>query len=254
MEDISRTAQAIASAYGSAPLKLAAADRPKNLEEGYAVQDRVAQLKGWTRAGWKAGITSATTRATWAVDTPLVAGQLFAHAIHPSPHAAASTGSVIVEAEYCVRLASDIPARAHRYTREDMIGFIASVAPSIEMVASRFDPASGPHLFSSVADNSSHGLLVLGEAVREWKHADLLTSEVTLSVNGEVAAQGRGADLLGDPLEVVAWFANWRASVGQPLRAGDLIATGACAKATVNGPGEVTADFGPLGTASLALL
>lgn len=254
MDTIEHASQLIAAAYESGPIDaLPSSAQPRNFDEAYAVQDRVARSKGWQRAGWKAGLTSVATREKWAIDSPVVAGQLFTHAVYPSPCERTAGASVIVEAEYAVRVAADVPLRSLPYTAEDMSEFVESVAPSIEVVASRFHPTAPPELFSSVADNSSHGWLVLGAPLADWKSLDLRAQKVDLTVDGTTAAEGKGADILGHPLEVVAWFANHCASRGAPLKAGEVIATGACAKTTLKGPCDIVADFGPLGRATLKL-
>ncbi len=254
MNKMEQAARLIAGAYDTSPIPaLEAAIRPTSLAEAYTVQDHVAAIRGWKRTGWKAGLTSAAARATWHIDTPVVAAQLFAHATHTSAFEAASPSAVIAEAEYTVRLAKDVPARSRPYTGIEMADFVGAVVPSIEIVVSRFVEGSAPGLFSTVADNSNHGWLVLGIPISQWQPLDLVNQPVTLLVNASVVASGKGSDILGHPFEVVAWFANHCADKGKPLREGEVIATGACAKFTVHAPCTVTADFGPLGSACMRL-
>ncbi|MCH9674210.1 MAG: hypothetical protein K0U93_22420 [Gammaproteobacteria bacterium] len=71
---------------------------------------------------------------------------------------------------------------------------------------------------------------------------------MTLRKNGEVAAEGSGADVLGDPRIALAWLANSHAHRGCGLQAGDIITTGVCGVPAPIGRGDnLTADFGPLG-------
>ena len=67
-------------------------------------------------------------------------------------------------------------------------------------------------------------------------------------------AAGRGGDVLGHPLEAVAWLARALARRGGRLDAGDLVATGTCAGLLQVLPGQTfAADFGGLGTVELRL-
>lgn len=65
---------------------------------------------------------------------------------------------------------------------------------------------------------------------------------------------GRGSNVLGHPLNALAWLANARSRAGHGLAAGELISTGNCADVIRLGPGQTAeARFGPLGQVSLRL-
>ncbi len=50
---------------------------------------------------------------------------------------------------------------------------------------------------------------------------------MTLSINGEVRSSGNGAACLGDPLEALRWLAVQCHRFGDPLRAGQVVLSGA---------------------------
>ena len=90
---------------------------------------------------------------------------------------------------------------------------------------------------------------MLGEAASEsWRDLDLAGHQVSVTINGESAAEGTGANVLGDPRRALAWLANDRVIQGAPLRAGDIVTTGTCiVPAAIKAGDHVVADFGALG-------
>ena len=60
----------------------------------------------------------------------------------------------------------------------------------------------------------------------DWRHLDLVGAGVTVMLNGEVATEGSGAAVLGDPLAVMAWLADELPRFGHRLKAGDMVTTG----------------------------
>jgi 2-keto-4-pentenoate hydratase len=76
-----------------------------------------------------------------------------------------------------------------------------------------------------------------------------------LTCAGTAVSAGRGSDCLGNPLNAVAWLANTARDFGDPLRAGDVVLSGALGPmtavvpgalyvATIPGLGTVEAQFG----------
>jgi 2-keto-4-pentenoate hydratase len=62
------------------------------------------------------------------------------------------------------------------------------------------------------------------------------------------AAEGRGANALGDPRLALAWLANELSGLGVTLAAGQVVTTGTCVVPMPVAPGvEVVADLGILG-------
>jgi len=79
----------------------------------------------------------------------------------------------------------------------------------------------------TVADNASCGLFVLGERLVDPRSLDLGLCGMVLEKNGEVAVTGAGAAALGHPVNAVAWLANTLGRFGIPLKAGEVILSGA---------------------------
>jgi len=79
----------------------------------------------------------------------------------------------------------------------------------------------------TVADNASCGVFVLGDRMIDPRALDLRTCGMVLEKNGEVAVTGAGAATLGSPVNAVVWLANTLGRLGMPLKAGEVILSGA---------------------------
>ena len=91
-----------------------------------------------------------------------------------------------------------------------------------------------------------------GAPCPDWRGIDFPSHPVSLGINGERTLTGSGAAVLGNPLSVVAWLANELPRYGRRLRRGDRITTGVTTDIYLAVPGDrLTADFGPLGRATL---
>ena len=67
-----------------------------------------------------------------------------------------------------------------------------------------------------------------------------------------MVSEGAGANVLGDPWEVMVWLANNLSGRGIGLAAGQVVTTGSAADVVSVSPGDtVTAEFGPLGSATV---
>jgi 2-keto-4-pentenoate hydratase len=76
-------------------------------------------------------------------------------------------------------------------------------------------------------DNASSGLFVLGSRPRLLREVDLRTCAMRMRRNSEVVSEGTGEACMGNPLIAAVWLARTMAKVGRPLRAGDVVMTGA---------------------------
>jgi 2-keto-4-pentenoate hydratase len=95
---------------------------------------------------------------------------------------------------------------------------------------------------------------VLGNTPVPLSAFDARTMSMRMSVNSETVSTGVGAACLGNPLQAARWLADTLCERNIPLRAGDVVLTGALGPMAALQPGDgVTAHLGELGTVATRL-
>ncbi len=256
-DQIDRAAQLLAEARARNVLLDCIPDevRPRTISDAYAIQDRLAERLGRRTKGWFCACTNAEIQAMLGLAEPYYA-RLFEELVLKSP-ATIDTRRfppIAIECEVGFELASDMPPRGKPYTREEVERVIASVSPTIEVVAGYLRDWPKQDVFSVIADNGTDGALIVGVPVIEWRGIDLKRLAVTLRVDGTVVRSGQGSNVLGDPVEAFVWLVNARARDGDGLKSGHVHNTGTATSIYWAREGdEIEADFGPLGAVRLTL-
>ncbi|MBK3576170.1 fumarylacetoacetate hydrolase family protein [Streptomyces sp. MBT65] len=210
-----------------------------DLETAYAVQQlnvRRGVDAGRRIVGRKIGLTSPAVQRQLGVDQPGF-GALFADMAVPDG-GEVPPGRLLqpkVEAEVALVLGRDLPER--ECTIVDVLRAVDFALPALEIVDSRVRNWE-ISLVDTVADNASCGLYVLGATPVPLTAVDLRAVTMTMSRGGETVSEGTGADCLGSPLTAAVWLASALAERGDPLRAGDLVLTGALGPMTPAAPGD----------------
>ena len=256
MSNHSDIAQRLRAAYEGGPVPpLRDLLDPADGDGAYAVQSintAFWQKQGRRIVGRKVGLTSKAVQQQLGVSQPDF-GVLFADML-VEDGATLSANRLLqgkVEAEVAIVLARDLPGP--HTTLYDVLNAAAYAVPALEIVDSRI--ADWKITFAdTVADNASSAFFVLGREPRSLLGLDLRTCGMVMELNGDVVSHGAGVACLGHPLQAAAWLARTLAQRGDPLRAGDIILTGALGPmAPLSGDCEVRATIGGLGSVGFSL-
>jgi len=200
--------------------------RPLLLADAYRIQDELRDAlvnRGERLVGWKAGFTSKGPQRTFGVDHP-VCGFLLAFVMRrelAGPGVSAATALTAVE----------------------------GALPALELVDFRF--GGTPTAADAVADGVFANAIVLGQPLTPVAAIDLALEGVVYEQNGQVAATNTAAEVLGNPLNSLAWIANHLAGRGLGLRAHDIVMTGSISTLLRPTAGDVvSARFTRLGSVS----
>lgn len=225
------------------------------VDTAYAIQDintQRALSQGRRLVGKKIGLTSFAVQKQLGVDSPDF-GMLF-------EDMAFQDGETIpfqkliqpkVEAEIALVLKSSLNQSQHSVA--DIIAATDYAMAAIEVVDSRIENWK-ISLLDTVADNASSAAFVLGTQKVQLADVDLVNCRMQMTRSDEVVSEGQGKACLGNPLNAAVWLADEMVRRGRPLKAGDIVLTGALGpmvavqagdefKVEIEGLGSVSVHF-----------
>jgi len=261
--------------------------RPVDVDEAYRLQDVLhGQLEaaGQGRpAGFKIGCTTPVMQAYLRIENPC-AGGVFLPTVHHGRGELPREQFVRVgvECEIAVRLARDLTlaeatgtigaisppssagppgpaAKAIRggglFTREDVARAVDACFAAIEVVEDRYVDYAALGAPSLIADDFFGAGCVLGEPQEGFDPRRLREVSARMLINGKEVGVGVGTDVMGEPLDPLAWLANTLARRGRYLRAGEVVLLGSLVQTHwIERGDEVLIQNDPLGSASLLLV
>jgi 2-keto-4-pentenoate hydratase len=225
---------------------------PETAAQAYAINRAVAERLGWEPLGWKIAGTTANVRGKLGLDGPIY-GRSFRRfkCASPARFKHAELLDPLVECEFFVTLARDLPPREAPWTMPEVIDVIAEVHAGIEVAECRYVRGALPPLPAILADGSASGRYVFGNRIDNWRNG-LADMPVRLEVDGALRREGTGADVMGDPLRPLQWLADERRHFGDGLLAGETISTGSMTGMLPIRAGQrVCARFGDLATVEI---
>lgn len=198
------------------------------LQDAYAVaRHNVARaVDGGARiSGKKIGLTSAAVQQQLGVDQPDY-GVLFVDMEYVSGAAVPAKRLIQPKAEGEIAFVVGRDLDQPDLTWSRFLLGLEYALPAIEIVDSAITDWKIT-LVDTVADNASCGVYVLGLEPRRIGDLQLAGCGMDFRKNGSTVSVGSGVACLGNPLSATYWLAKTMAGLGQPLRAGDVVMSGA---------------------------
>lgn len=197
-------------------------------ETAYAVQNLISERKlslGAKNVGKKIGLTSLKVQQQLGVDQPDF-GMLFddMQVENGGSLSVSKTMQPKAEAEIAFVLKKDITSI--KPTMNELMEAIDYAVAAIEIVGSRIENWD-IKITDTIADNASASHFVLGEVKKQLHEIDIVNCEMQLFKNNQLVSEGTGAACLGSPLNAALWLAKKMVKMGNPLKAGDIILSGA---------------------------
>ena len=226
-----------------------------DLGKAYAIQEINTALKtaqGGRIVGSKIGLTSPAVQKQLGVDQPDF-GMLWqdTEVWNGGEISMQELMQPKAEAEIAFVLGKDLTADS--LTSIDIISSIDYALAAIEIVGSRIANWD-IKITDTIADNASASHWVVGHQPVKLENLDLINCKMVMENNGKKVSEGIGKACLGSPINAMLWLAQKMQKLGKPMKAGDVILTGAlgpmaAAKAgdnfrvTIEGLGEVSVGF-----------
>ncbi len=203
---------------------------PATLAASYRVQDEAIALWPDEIAGWKIGRVPAHQVAELGAER--LAGPIFRKLVWFANGKAVNfpiyeNGFAAVEAEYVFRIGADAPTGKTKWTRDQAIDLIGAMYVGVETAGSPLATINDLGATVVVSDFGNNHGLILGPEVANWRAK--LDKGLTAETFIEGASVGTGSASSADegPLDALVFLLGHLAHRNRPLRAGQLVSTGA---------------------------
>ncbi|HKS88727.1 MAG TPA: fumarylacetoacetate hydrolase family protein [Stellaceae bacterium] len=213
---------------------------PTDLADAYAIRRdfeaiEVARGRGAV-VGYKIGLTTPVMQKLCGVDEPCY-GAIFASEVHQGRAELALRDycRLGIETEIAVRLGDDLPQGGGR---ERAAAAVESCMAAIELLEDLRHDYKRLSAAAMVAGNVWNAGAVLGTPITDWRRLDLAEATARLTIDGAEIGQGQGGDVMGNPLNALAWLADTLAATGTPLRRGMIVLTGSMVPIQFPAPGS----------------
>jgi len=219
-------------------------------DDAYAVQYKlIERLKsqGEVVRGHKVALTTQAARAHLGVDEPC-----FGHILDARVY---SNGSQVpltelvdahCEAEIAFMLGEDL--KGPGVTPAQVMAATRAVLPAIELVDLKVQ-GEGIRAVDVIAHQALHGGVIIGSRLVDLATVDLQYEGVTVEYNGHLAGSGTGSEVMGNPINPIAWLANKMAEFDDYLKAGEIIISGSVVTPVRVQPGDhIDVTFARLGS------
>ncbi len=204
---------------------------PDTLLLSYACQDAAIELWADETAGWKIGRISDTLAPTLGANR--LAGPIFRRSIMRASFDQTvafptyTDGFAAIEAEFVLVVGQDAPAGKLQWSLDEARAMVRDVLIGIELAGSPLASINDLGPTAVVSDFGNNAGLILGPSYQCWRDRAERDWRCEAEIDGKHVGAGDAAALPGGPFEALRFLLELNATRGRPLRAGDLISSGA---------------------------
>ena len=233
---------------------LSETDGDITLAEAYAIQDALrADLgrRGERPIGWKLGATSPAGQAVMGVKEPASGFLLPEKYASDAEVSVSAFADLRVEAEVAFKIRTKLVGPG--ITAATALLAVEGAMPALELPDFIF--SGRPRAADFIANSVIAKAIVLGSQLTPLQGLDLAHEGVVYEHNGEVVGTYTAAEVMGNPLNALAWLANHLGTRGLMLMPGDIVMSGAISKLLRPKPGDtIAARFTRLGSVSVKVV
>ena len=124
-------------------------------------------------------------------------------------------------------LGADAPAGKTEWTQDEAVALVESLRVGVELAGSALPDINrlGPPVV--VSDYGNNAGLILGPAITDWQQRSMDDLPCETFIDGVSVGTGRASSIPGGPLAALVFALSRCARRGLPLRAGQVVSTGA---------------------------
>lgn len=200
----------------------------RDIEAAYEIQKLVTQKKLDNDAkliGKKIGLTSFAVQNQLGVDEPDFG--ILTEEMQIKNHGEIRFKNLMqpkAEAEWAFILKNDLDF--DEITLDHIYNAIDYAVVAIEIVGSRVKNWD-IKITDTIADNASASHFVLGSKKINLSKIDMENCQMQMFKNDDIVSEGNGKACMGNPLQAVLWLAQTMQKHSEPLKAGEIILSGA---------------------------
>ena len=230
---------------------------PEDERTAYKVQD--AFLKTLVRkqgplAGYKIALTSPQILAQTGLKGPVYGPIRKKRVFHEKAKVRADKWTRLgVELEIVFIMGSDVP-KGTTYDKDSIAQYVGDARAGFELIEDRGADYTRLTVNGLIMDVGWNGGSLIGKHNRNWRNLDLANLNGAIHFDGKEVRTGHSGDVLGHPLNALAWLANKLGEHGKTLRKGMVVSSGsmvACqfvppgstAVGRIDGLGEVSLKY-----------
>jgi 2-oxopent-4-enoate/cis-2-oxohex-4-enoate hydratase len=198
------------------------------IEDAYHIQQRMLARRieaGEKVIGKKIGVTSKPVMNLLGVHQPDF-GYLLDGMVYNEGESIEMSSLIQPKAEGEIAFVLNKDLMGPGVTAADVLAATEGIMACFEIVDSRITDWK-IKIQDTVADNASCGVFVLGDKLVDPKTVDLALCGMVMEKNGEIVVTGVGAATMNSPVNAMVWLANTLGRLGIPLKAGDVVLSGA---------------------------